>query len=160
MSKKIEKKQNNIEAEVKKSLLSRMRDSIDQWASDDFFVPVFVTGAGSSEEVLSHLSFESSHTDAFLANRDSTSLKPDLLIISGIINYKNLENIKLEYSKLVGRKYVVVIGDSDSRTRHLNTYNIVNNIEDHLPVDLFIHGNPPARQEIIAGLNKLKGIRR
>lgn len=159
MSKKIQKQQSPA-SEIQKSLLTRMKESIDQWASDDFFVPVFVTGAGSSEEVLSHLSFESSHTDAFLADRDSTSLKPDLLVISGIINYKNLENIRLEYSKLVGRKYVVVIGNSDPSTKHLNSYNIVNDIQKHIPVDLFIYGNPPSRQEIIAGLNKLKGIRR
>ncbi len=159
MSKKIEKSQAPANG-IKKSFLTRIRESADQWASDDFFVPVFVTGAGSSEEILSHLSFESSHTDAFLADRDSTSLKPDLLVISGIINYKNLKNIKLEYSRLVGRKYVVVIGNSDSMTRHLNSYNIVNDIQEHIPVDLFIHGNPPSRPEIIAGLNKLKGIRR
>ena len=79
--------------------------------------------------------------DAFLADRDSTSLKPDLLIISGIINYKNLRNIKREYANLVGRKYVVVIGNSDATTRHLNSYNIVNNIQEHIPVDLFIHGS-------------------
>lgn len=160
MNKKIKKEKENLNSVVKNSFFARMRDNIVHWASDNFFVPTFVTGSGTSEEVLSHLFFESSHNDVFLADRDSTSLKPDLLIISGIINHKNLENIKIEFSKLVGRKYVVVIGQSEPDARQLNSYNIIKNIQDHVPVDLFIYGNPPSRHEIISGLNSLKDIRR
>jgi len=161
MSEKQEKsqvKENSYKTE--KSFFERMHDNIDQWASDDFFVPTFVVGSGSTEEILSHLSSESDQDDAFLADRDSTSLKPDVLIISGIINYKNLENIKKEYSSLVGRKYVVVIGSNSKNVKQLNTYNIIENVSDYIPVDLYIYGNPPSRQEIIAGLNTLKEIRR
>lgn len=157
------KKNNNSDKKeiiTDKSFLQKMRVRIDQWASDDFFVPTFVCGAGSSEEILSHLSSESGNEDVFLADRDSTSLKPDLLIISGIINYKNLNNILREYSNLVGRKYVVVIGRYNKNTKQVNQYNIVENVEDYIPVDLFIHGNPPSREEIISGLNQLKEIRK
>lgn len=143
-----------------KSFVEKIKDKVERWASDDFFVPTFVVGANASEEVLSHLSFESSQSDVFLADRDSTSLKPDLLIISGIINYKNLNNVKNEYKKLVGRKYVVVINHLAPKLKDLNPYNIVLDINEHIPVDLIIHGNPPSREEILAGLNKLKELRR
>lgn len=145
---------------VKKSFFNKIKDRLDKWASDDYFIPVFVTGTGSSEEMLGHLSFESNENDVFLADRDSTSLKADILIISGIINYKNLKNVKKEYNNLVGRKYVVVMGNALINTKQLSNYNIVENIGDHIPVDLYIHGQPPSRHEIIAALNRLKDIRK
>lgn len=143
----------------KETFFQKIKRRIDEWASDDFFVPTFVLGTGMNDEVLSHLSLESIHSETFLADRDTTSLKPDLLIIVGFINYKNLKNVLTEYNKLVGRKYVVVIGPN-ADVYQLNSYNLVLNLEDYIPVDLHIAGNPPSRQEIISGLSRLKDIRR
>lgn len=145
---------------VKENYFAKMKRVISQWASDDFFVPTFVMNSGSSDQILSHLTVESIGSDAFIADRDSTSLKPDLLIISGMVNYKSLELIKAEYNNLVGRKYVVLIGSSKSKMYKLNSYNLVENLEEHIPIDITVPGINPSREEIIKGLNKLKDIRK
>lgn len=145
---------------IKMGVFGRLLQKIDQWASDDFYVPTFICASAAVDEVLSHLSYESKSSDAFLANKNDTSLKSDLLIVSGLINHKNLELIIKAYEQLVGRKYVVVIGGETLNPYGLNTYNIVTNLDEHIPVDLYIPGNPPKLIEIIKGLNKLKEIRR
>lgn len=144
---------------VKKTFYSSIKEKILKWADDDFYIPVFVFGTGCTVELISYLSLESSNDDMYIADRDMTSLKPDLLVIAGLINYRALENIKREYNALVGRKYVVVIGDTTQNIHGLNNYNLVDQLENHIPVDLYIHGNPPNREEIIASLNSLKDIR-
>lgn len=144
----------------KETYFQKVKRVINEWASDDFFVPAFIMGTGCSEEILSHVTVESPQSESFLADRDSISLRPDLLIISGLINFTTLELIKKEYNNLVGRKYVVIVGSHNKNIHQLNSYNIVNNLEDHIPVDLLIPGSSPSRAEIIAGLNQLKDIRR
>lgn len=144
----------------KENYISKIKRVVREWASDDFFVPTFVMNSGCSDQILSHLTVESIASDSFIADRDSTSLKPDLLVISGLVNYKTIELIKAEYQSLVGRKYVVMIGSSKVKMHGLNTYNVVENLEDYIPIDLRIPGVNPSRDEVIKGLNKLKEIRR
>ena len=135
------------------------RERIGKWASQDFFVPLFFYGLGCSSELISHLSLEISKEDVYLFDRNATSLSPNLLVISGIINHKQMAKIKTMYNDLTGTKYVVVIGSQTRNPFQLNSYNIVTSIEDYIPVDLYIEGNPPTRQEIRKGLNRLREIR-
>jgi NADH:ubiquinone oxidoreductase subunit B-like Fe-S oxidoreductase len=149
----------DIQLKTEPSAFKKLWDRIEAWANKDFYVPAFFMGTGSVSELVSYLNFESTPQDIFLADRETTSLKPDLLIISGLVNYKSLRNLKATYELLSGKKYVVILGGMTDNCYGLNDYNLVTNLDDHFPVDLVIHGNPPTREEIISGLNSLKDIR-
>jgi NADH:ubiquinone oxidoreductase subunit B-like Fe-S oxidoreductase len=141
------------------SFITRLIKRIDTWASSDYFVPCVVSASAGSGEMITHLSRESSTKDVFLADQESTSLRPDLLIINGIINYRNLESVIESYKNLSGNKYVMVIGKDVAKAYQLADYNIVNDISKYVPVDLYVPGLPPSRRDILNALNALKEMR-
>lgn len=155
-----ENKENAEVSEIKVGTFAKIIKKIEKWTETDFFIPTFVTGSSLIDELICFLNSDEHDNECLISNKESSSLKPDIMFITGSVNYKKLEQIKMIYEELSGPKYVVTLGSMAKNLMGYNLYNSPGNIEDFVPVDLHIHGNPPEKQDILKGLNTLKGIKR
>ncbi len=140
-------------------VIRKLINKLENWASSDFFIPTFITGTSCVDELICFLNSDVEGQECIVSTKESSSLAPDILFISGSVNYKKIEIIKEAYSKLSGDKYVVTIGPMAKNIMGFETYNSPGKIEDHIPVDLHIYGNPPSKLDILNGLKKLKDLR-
>jgi len=77
----------------------------------------------------------------------------DILIVTGSVTH-NMENaLKKVYEATPNPKWVIAVGDDACDGGIFrNTYAVNNGVEDIIPVDMKIPGNPPTPTEIIKGL--------
>ena len=86
----------------------------------------------------------------------------DALVVTGVPNYKTKERLKQLYSQTVKPCLVVAIGNcACGRIMFRESYNSPCNVDEIVPVDVYIPGCPPKPEAMIAGIakliNKLKG---
>ncbi len=86
----------------------------------------------------------------------------DALLVTGVPNYKTKERLKKLYSQTVKPCLVVAIGGcACGRIMFRESYNSPCNVDEIVPVDVYIPGCPPKPEAMIAGIakliNKLKG---
>jgi len=151
---------NNKEiVKVQSSLFPRLFNRLKEWASSDFYTQSFSCGTSHINDLMCFIDSVSLKNDCVINNKNNANLSSDLLIISGYINHKKLELIKKEYELLKGKKFVVTIGSEIKNINKMPDYNLVKDLNDFIPVDLHIHGNPPSLRDILNGLNMLKDLR-
>ena len=150
----------NTSSNIKKvSTLTNILDKIEKWAVSDFFIPTFVTGTSSVDELICFLNSDVEGQECLISTKESSNLRPDILFICGVINYKKIKMIQEQYEKLDGKKYVVTIGGMTKNIMDYNTYNSPGELDKFIPVDLHIYGNPPSKLDILNGLRRLKDLR-
>lgn len=144
---------------IKKSFIPTLIDNIKAWANNDFYTQTFTCGASQINDLMCFIDSISTKNDSIINNKNMTNLNADLLIISGFINQKKLKLIKEEYANLRGQRFVVTIGSEIQNTIGIPTYNLISDLNEHVPVTLHIHGNPPSLRDILNGLNTLKELK-
>jgi ech hydrogenase subunit C/membrane-bound hydrogenase subunit mbhJ len=88
----------------------------------------------------------------------------DALLVTGVPNYKTKDRLKKLYSQVPKPCVVVAIGScACGRVMFKDSYNSPCNIDEVVPVDVYIPGCPPKPEAMIAGvvklIEKLKGIK-
>jgi Ni,Fe-hydrogenase III small subunit len=80
----------------------------------------------------------------------------DALLVTGVPNYKTAERIKRLYAQVPKPCLVIAIGScACGRIMFRDSYNSPCNVDDILPVDVYIPGCPPKPEAVIAGVLKL-----
>lgn len=80
----------------------------------------------------------------------------DALLVTGIPNYKTKERLKKLYDQTPKPCVVVAIGNcACGRIMFRDSYNSPCNIDDVIPVNVYIPGCPPKPEAMIAGVVKL-----
>ncbi len=80
----------------------------------------------------------------------------DVLLVTGVFNEKVAPKIKKIYEQAPKPIFVVAIGSCPSSgTVFKNSYNIVENRESVIPIDMYIPGCPPKPEAMIEGVAKL-----
>lgn len=143
----------------KRSAFTRILDKIERWAVSDFFIPTFITGTSSVDELICFLNSDVEGQECLISTKESSNLRPDILFICGMINFKKLKIIQEQYENLEGQKYVVTIGGMSKNIMDYSTYNSPGKLDSFIPVDLHIYGNPPSKLDILNGLRRLKDLR-
>jgi NADH:ubiquinone oxidoreductase subunit B-like Fe-S oxidoreductase len=144
---------------IKIGAFAKILNKVEKWAESNFFIPTFITGTSTIDELICFLNSDVEGQECLISTKESSNLPPDILFICGSINYKKLEIIKNHYYKLDGKKYVVTIGGMTKNIMEYNPYNSPGKLEDFIPVDLHIYGNPPSKLDILNGLRRLKDLR-
>ena len=83
----------------------------------------------------------------------------DVLLITGIVNRKIAPRVKRVYEQAPKPVFVVAVGSCyTSQGLFLESYNVTENLEEVIPVDMYIPGCPPKPEAMIEGVAKLIGV--
>jgi NADH-quinone oxidoreductase subunit B len=81
----------------------------------------------------------------------------DVMVISGWITWKLLPRIQRVWEQMPEPKYVIAMGEcAISGGPQWDSYNIVDNIGDYFPIDVYVPGCPPRPDALFEGYLKLQ----
>jgi len=82
----------------------------------------------------------------------------DVLLVSGLVNPKIRETLLTVYRQMPEPKKVIVLGScSISNGVFTGSYNALEPVNKHIPVDMYIPGCPPRPQAIFHGIARVLG---
>ena len=80
----------------------------------------------------------------------------DVLLVTGVPNYKTADRLKKLYSQIAKPCLVIAVGScACGRVMFRDSYNSPCAVDEIVPVDLYIPGCPPKPEALIAGVVKL-----
>ncbi len=81
-----------------------------------------------------------------------TPRQSDFLIIAGTVTYKMAWVVRKIYDQMPEPKWVMSMGVCASTGGMFRSYNVVQGVDQFLPVDVYLAGCPPRPESIIKGL--------
>lgn len=152
----LEKYVEELKAEGVNVVLSTLDDMINWGRSNSVWPLIFATSCCGIE----FMSSAAAHHDISRFGMEVTRNSPrqaDLLIVAGTIVNKMAPSLKRIYDQMSEPKYVVAMGGcAISGGPFVHSYNVVNGIDQFLPVDVYIPGCPPRPESLFYGLMQLQ----
>lgn len=83
----------------------------------------------------------------------------DVILMTGVVNKKVAPKIKRIYEQATKPVFVVAVGSCPASTiTFKKSFNRVEDIEEVIPIDMYIPGCPPKPEAMIEGVAKLIGV--
>jgi NADH-quinone oxidoreductase subunit B len=80
----------------------------------------------------------------------------DLMIVAGTVTYKMAHVVKKIYDQMPDPKWVIAMGACTSTGGIYRTYNVVQGIDQFLPVDVYLAGCPPRPDNLLNALMQIQ----
>ncbi|ABK44709.1 Membrane bound protein complex subunit mbxJ [Magnetococcus marinus MC-1] len=133
-------------------------EDLFNWArSNSIWVLGFGTGCGAIE-------MRPLMTPRFDAYRygvqwRATPRQSNLFIVSGYLSVKTLKRVVRAYEQMQSPKYVMGLGSCTiNGGMYWDSYNTIKQLDDYLPVDLYVTGCMPRPEALLSGIEALKKI--
>jgi NADH-quinone oxidoreductase subunit B len=80
----------------------------------------------------------------------------DLMIVAGTVTYKMAQVVKKIYDQMPDPKWVIAMGACTSSGGIYRSYNVVQGIDQFLPVDVYLAGCPPRPDNLLNALMQIQ----
>jgi len=80
----------------------------------------------------------------------------DLMIVAGTVTYKMAHVVKKIYDQMPEPKWVIAMGACTSTGGMYRSYNVVQGIDQFLPVDIYTAGCPPRPENLLNALIQIQ----
>jgi NADH-quinone oxidoreductase subunit B len=95
-------------------------------------------------------------TDRFGIFYRGSPRQSDCMIVAGTINLKMAPRVKMLYEQMASPKYVIAMGScAVSGGPFAGGYNVVQGVDEIIPVDMYLPGCPPRPEALFDALLKL-----
>jgi NADH-quinone oxidoreductase subunit B len=140
----------------KNSLLQRAMDGfMDFCRARSLFVLHYCTGCGAIElppAITSRFDLERIGVSPMVTPRQA-----DILLITGYVSIKTLKRIILTYEQMQGPKYVIgICSCTVNGGMYWNSYATAKQLDEYIPVDMYIAGCMPRPEAVLEGLLQLR----
>ncbi len=146
-----------IACETKKdSFLQRVMDGFAEFCrARSLFILHYCTGCGAIElppAITSRFDLERLGVSPMVTPRQA-----DILLITGYVSIKTLKRIILTYEQMQGPKYVIgICSCTVNGGMYWNSYATAKQLNEYLPVDMYIAGCMPRPEAVQEGLKQLR----
>jgi len=88
----------------------------------------------------------------------ATPRQADLLIVAGTVTNKMIPRIKTLYDQMTYPKYVIAMGNCTINGGPFSehSYSVTKNLDEIIPVDIYVPGCPPRPEALLEGIFKLQ----
>lgn len=140
----------------KRSPFQRVFDSFaDFCRARSLFVLHYCTGCGAIElppAITSRFDMERLGVQPMVTPRQA-----DILLITGYVSIKTLKRIMLTYEQMQGPKYVIgICSCTVNGGMYWQSYATAKQLDEYMPVDLYIAGCMPRPEAVMEGLRQLR----
>jgi NADH:ubiquinone oxidoreductase subunit B-like Fe-S oxidoreductase len=137
-------------------MINKIKQKLLDWADTNYFEPTFFSGTDLIDDLICFLNSGMKKRDYILSDGFDSGERANLIIISGFINHKNSELLKLKYKNLNGKKYVLSAGFMVNNQLNFPEYNRAILPKDFLSLNEHIHGPSPTREDIVNAILRLE----